>query len=132
MIVDTSVWIDFINNYPSAPALRLREAIESDETILIPGLVCTEILLGLKSERDATKIESLLEAFEDTPPLTRQDYTQAAAIYRHCRTKGITVRSAIDCVIAQICIQLDVPLLAKDRDFENIAKHSALRLITPS
>ncbi len=39
-----------------------------------------------------------------------------------CRTKGITIRSTIDLLIAQTAIDNDVMLLANDSDFLNIAK----------
>lgn len=39
-----------------------------------------------------------------------------------CRTKGITIRSTIDLLIAQTAIDNDVMLLANDSYFLNIAK----------
>jgi len=37
-------------------------------------------------------------------------------------------RRAVDCVIAQICMDLDAELLSPDTDFELIARHTSLRL----
>jgi len=34
---------------------------------------------------------------------------------------SITVRSTIDCLIAQVCVEHDATLLHNDRDFERIA-----------
>ena len=42
--------------------------------------------------------------------------------------KGVTVRGAIDCIIAQTCLDLDAELLSPDVDFERIAGHTSLRL----
>ena len=39
-----------------------------------------------------------------------------------CRTKGITIRSTIDLLIAQTAIDNEVMLLANDSDFTNMAK----------
>ena len=122
MIVDTSVWIDFLNGHPSQEADVLAQAIEQGDTINLPGLVLTEILLGLKNEAHARRVESLLDAFDWVEGPTRNDHVAAAALYRQCRAKGITVRSTIDCLIAQLCIRDKLPLLAKDRDFTQMAK----------
>jgi predicted nucleic acid-binding protein len=129
MIVDTSVWIDFFNGHPSSQSQRLTRAIEDNEAIGLPGLVLTEILLGLKNDLEATRIAQLLEAFNDVPAPTRADHVAAAALYRACRAQGVTVRSTIDCVIAQLCLRDGQELLAKDRDFERIAEKTELQLV---
>ncbi|MCF8078278.1 MAG: PIN domain-containing protein [Desulfobacterales bacterium] len=38
------------------------------------------------------------------------------------------MRKPIDCMIAAVAIEHDVRLLANDRDFDHIAKHSNLRV----
>ena len=48
-------------------------------------------------------------------------YAQAAYLYFSCRRKGITIRSTIDCLIAQTAIDNDLILLHSDKDFERIA-----------
>ena len=73
MIVDTSVWIDFLNGHPSPQADVLAQAIEQGDTINLPGLVLTEILLGLKTEAHARRVESLLDAFDWVEGPTRSD-----------------------------------------------------------
>lgn len=129
MLVDTSVWIDFFNGFASAEAERLSRAIAEGERIALPGIVLTEILLGLKHEADATRIAGLLEAFEWVAEPTPHDYIEAARLYRVCRSKGFTIRSTIDCLIAQLCLRDGLPLLSKDRDFRVMADHLPLNLI---
>jgi predicted nucleic acid-binding protein len=129
VIVDTSVWIDFFNGYPSAQAQRLARAIEDGESIVLPGLVFTEILLGLKNDAEAKRIAQLLQAFDWVAEPTQADYAHAAKLYRQCRAKGLTIRSTIDCVIAQLCLRDGLSLLAKDRDFDRIAQLVALKLV---
>ena len=129
MIVDTSVWIDFFNGHPSSHAHRLSQAIEDNEAIGIPGLVLTEILLGLRNDEEARRIAQLMEAFVDVPEPTRADHIAAATLYRACRTRGVTIRSTIDCVIAQLCLRDGQALLAKDRDFDRIAEQTELKLV---
>lgn len=57
-----------------------------------------------------------------------ESYERAAAIHRRCRVRGETVRNMTDCLIAAVAIREDVPILALDRDFEVIARHTPLRL----
>ena len=129
MIVDTSVWIDFLNGHPSPQAELLAHTIAEGDAISVPGLVLTEILLGLKNDAQARRVESLLDAFDWVEGPTRDDHIAAAKLYRQCRAKGITIRSTIDCLIAQLCIRDNLPLLAKDRDFTQMAKLVPLRVV---
>ncbi|MEQ1560231.1 MAG: PIN domain nuclease [Methyloglobulus sp.] len=129
MLIDTSVWIDYFNGHPSPQAERLATAIIDNETIALPGLVITEILLGLRTEADALTIQNLLEAFDTVNNPVHQDYLESARIYRTCRSKGFTIRSTIACVIAQLCLRDNLPLLSKHRDFKHISQCFPLRLI---
>ena len=129
MLVDTSVWIDHFNAHDSPEAIRLQQAITDNEQIALCGIILTEILMGLRSDQRAEEVENLLAAFDWLPEPDHHDYAQAARIFRHCRSKGITIRSTIDCLIASQCIRHKVPILTKDRDFPHIATHHPLTLI---
>ncbi len=129
MLVDTSVWVDHFNGYPSPEAIRLRKAIADNESIVLCGIILTEILLGLRSDAEAERIADLLDAFDNAPELDRDDYRKAANIYRRCRAEGQTIRSTIDCLIAQLCIRHGFALLTKDGDFRAIAASHPLRLV---
>jgi predicted nucleic acid-binding protein len=132
MLVDTSVWIDFLNGHESAHASRLAQAISGGEPIAVPGVVLTEVLLGLKSDQQAASIEDLMTAFNPVAELDRSGHANAARLYRLCRANGFTVRSTIDCLIAQMCLRDDLPLLTKDRDFTSIAASAPLKLVAVS
>lgn len=129
MLVDTSVWIDYFNEYPSAEAERLIQAIAGGEGIALPGIVLTEILLGVKTEAGASELNDLLLAFDILPEPSLADYQQAARLYRACRAKGITIRSTIDCLIAQLAMRDRLTILTKDRDFRMIAQLFPLQLV---
>jgi predicted nucleic acid-binding protein len=43
-------------------------------------------------------------------------------MYMNCRKKGITIRSTIDLIIAEIAIENDLYLFHNDNDFTNISK----------
>ena len=129
MLVDTSVWIDFFNGHESKQVERLARAIAEPESIVVSGVVLTEILLGFKHDAEAGRISSLLNAFYAVAEPARADYIEAARIYRLCRAKGFTIRSTIDCLIAQLCLRDGLALLTKDRDFKAIADCLPLQLL---
>lgn len=129
MLVDTSVWIDFLNGHDSPEAELLAAVIAYGGAIEVPGIVLTEVLLGLRDEQQARKVASLLEAFDEPSESDRADYLEAARIYRTCRAHGHTVRSTIDCLIAQTCLRNGLSLLTRDRDFRAIAEVTALELV---
>ena len=86
-------------------------------------MVLQEVLQGARGERDFLRLQEYLETQIFRQPLDPIDsYTAAARIYADCRSRGITVRSAIDCLIAQIALEHDLVLLHDDRDFEQIRK----------
>jgi len=132
ILVDTSVWIDYFNAYPSDEAACLTLCIAESRDLVIPGLVLTEILLGARNDTEGARISRVMSAFDLAPELERADYEQAANLYRACRTHGMTPRSTIDCLIAQLCLKHGYELLARDRDFAAIAQVSPLRLTIPS
>ena len=52
----------------------------------------------------------------------------AVRVYRSCRSRGVTPRGLIDCMIAAVALAADVPVLAHDRDLARIAEVMDLRL----
>jgi len=93
---------------------------------VLPGIVLTEILLGVKTDADASELTVLLLAFDILPEPRLADYQEAARLYRACRAKGFTLRSTIDRLIAQLALRDQLPVLTRDRDFRAIALHFPL------
>jgi hypothetical protein len=129
ILVDSSAWISFLNGVNSAEAALLAVCIAEDRPLIVPGLVRTEVLLGARTEADALHLSQSLSAYPLVPEPTPADYEQAAAIYRTCRERGHTIRSTIDCLIAQLCLRDGYELLAKDRDFDAIGAAFPLRRV---
>ena len=129
LVVDTSVWVDFLNGHASCEAEYLAGCLADDVPLVLPGIVLTEILAGLKTEAEARRIASLLDAFEACPEASGDDYRAAAGMYRACRHAGHAVGSVVDCIIAQACVRNGYRLLSKDRDFSRIAARTPLKLV---
>jgi predicted nucleic acid-binding protein len=126
VLVDTSVWIDFLRGSASEQADALERLMLDRADICICGVIVTEILQGIRVAAQFRKINELLDAAVFLP-MTRDTYIDAAKLYRKLRKKGFTVRKPIDCMIAAVALEHDVPLLHKDKDFQPLEKHCALK-----
>ena len=129
ILVDTTVWIDFFNGIPTPQVNRLVEFIKKKEGICIIGIILTEVLQGIKEDKEFEEVKSLLTELPIYEPKGIQTYFRAAQIYRKCRKEGYTLRKTIDCVIAAIAIENDFALLHNDKDFDLIAKCVELKIV---
>lgn len=122
-LVDTSVWIDFIRGNPTPAVNKLRWIFENQTLVAISSLIYQEVLQGSDSEQRFEAFKNYLNELPFYQPKHPIDsYAQAAHIYFTCRRKGVTIRSTVDCLIAQIAIENELVLLHNDKDFEQIAK----------
>ena len=96
------------------------QALVGEEEIALTRFQQLELLQGARDEKewillsDYLDNQLYLEVGSDT-------WQAAARIYFDLRRSGVTVRSPIDCCIAQIAIENEVLLIHDDRDFEVIA-----------
>lgn len=127
MIVDTDVWADFFNGVDEPHVARLDTALRDEEDLAVLPIIVTEVLQGFRTESGFREAKEVLLALPVIHP-TLGCHVRAAGLFRSLRRKGVTVRGAVDCVIAQACLDLEVQLLSPDRDFAQIARHTALRL----
>ena len=131
MIVDTSAWIEYTRRTEGPFDLFVDAAIRSDQPIATPAAVVMELLSGSRSEAEAVELLQLLNRFEILEPDSLGVYREAARIYRVCRRAGFTIRSMIDCLVAATAVDKGRPLLARNRDFDVIARHTRLELVIP-
>jgi predicted nucleic acid-binding protein len=125
IVVDSSVWIDFLNGRHAAHVRRLRAVLGTQE-IIVGDLMLCEILQGLASERTAQEVEGLLRRFEIVPMAGDALAVVAARNFRSLRRLGITIRKTIDLFIGTWCIENRRPLLHNDNDFRPMARHLGL------
>jgi predicted nucleic acid-binding protein len=116
ILVDSSVWIDLLNNIATEPGRRLRELLPTTP-LLIGDLILCEVLQGFRSEAQARLVERSLGRFEAVSLIDPDLAVKAAANYRFLRRRGITIRKTIDLVIGTFCIERGHTLLHSDRDF---------------
>lgn len=132
ILIDTSVLSRvFRRRRPGAEERRLqnvlKELMESEAPLGLPGVVLQEVLSGIASEKQFTDLKTKLLAAFAIVPATPQDHVDAAGLKNHCVRKGLTV-SGIDCLIAASAIAGDHILFARDEDFVAISKLAPLTL----
>lgn len=115
VLVDTSVWIDFFRGYATPQVIRLKGLLGQQE-IVLGDLILAEILQGIR-EHEVARVEKAFAAFRVVPLVGEAVARQSATNYRALRSRGITVRKTIDCLIATWCIRNRTPLLHSDHGF---------------
>jgi predicted nucleic acid-binding protein len=122
-LVDTSVWVDYIRGTDSPVVEFLDSLLSTPMSVGISDLIYMEILQGTKSEAGFNKLQRYFSTqqfygFADS----QNSYEVAAFMCFSCRRQGITVRSSIDCLIAQCALENELTLLHHDNDFRNLEK----------
>jgi len=121
-LVDTSVWIDYLRGVDHPAVDRFDEILAAGEPFGITSTIYQEILQGADSDASFARFERYLGTQKFYHPLhPTRSYVEAARLYVRCRRLGVTIRSAIDCLIAQVAIEHDLRLLHNDRDFTLMA-----------
>ncbi len=127
-LVDTTVWIDLFAGRNTSQVSLFESLIVKGEDICLCGVILTEILQGIKDEKEYSKTESILSSLIYLP-MERNTCLLAADIYRSMRSKGITIRNSIDCMIAAVCIENGIPILHNDKEFDLIAMEFDLKVL---
>ena len=127
VLVDTSVWVDFLNGYPSKERAALASLIGSDDEICTCGVIVAEVFQGLKQDKGRKELERLFRKLVFLEPARVDSYLRAAAVYRSLRGQGHTVRSTIDCLIAVLAEEAGCYVLARDRDLTAILGSGLLK-----
>jgi predicted nucleic acid-binding protein len=128
VVVDSSVWIDFFNGAQTPQRSALRGLLSRGEAALVvPDLVLYEVLRGFRHERDYRQVRTLMLSMEIEATCDPALAESAAQHYRSLRAAGVTVRSAIDVLVAAFCIDRGYTLLHRDRDFDAFEELRGLR-----
>lgn len=130
ILVDTSVWIDYLNGIQN----RHTDALDSgivEGVVAIGDLIFLEILQGIRNDRDYRKTKRTLLTLDLYEMFGRGMAEKCADNYRILRKKGITIGKTADVIIATFCIEQKIPLLFLDRDFIPFIDHLGLASALP-
>ena len=121
--VDSSTFIHGLNGVRSDDVSRMRQAM-AEERLLLPLPVVTEILSFARAT------DELAMVVDAVPRLTLRDgfWERAGQSRRLILSRGLKARLG-DTLVAQACIDGDVPLIASDGDFRHFVTYCGLRLV---
>lgn len=119
---DTSSFIAYLQGELSEDATAVADAIR-DSTLTLPPVVATELLADESADARLQRVLHRIAFLGLT-----NDYWLRAG-----RTRGLLIRKGFkarlgDALVAQACIDHDIPLIARDRDFRHFVKHCGLKL----
>ena len=132
ILIDTSVWIDALNGKRNWQVEKLEQLIDEDAAIVLCPTILQEILQGIRSDADYSRVKHSLEGFGMllTDPVDAA--YGAASLYRQARKRGVTIRKSNDCLIAFYCMQHKAFLLHNDGDFDKLAACIDLKILAKS
>lgn len=129
IVVDTSAWAEFLRQTGSRVDRRLRALLAEPSDIAVTEVIVMELLAGARSARHLAELRSFFLRFRLLRLRGLQGYEEASRLYRQCRGGGETVRKMTDCLVAVPAIEAAAAVLHADRDFEILARHTALEVV---
>ena len=120
---DTSTWIAFLEGRHAEDVQLLDQALQDRQVLMVP-VVLTELLSDPKLPSQVAEALSEVPMIEIGP-----GYWQRAGLLR---SKALAKRRKArlgDALIAQTCIDRDISLLTRDRDFRAFAGAAGLNLV---
>ena len=119
ILVDSSVWIDFFNEADTPASLQLVKLLKvGDATVGTADLVIFEVLRGFRQGKAVQIAQSYLLDLPTVDIGGIHNAALAAEHYRYLRSRGHTIRSPIDVLLASYCITHKHMLLHRDADFD--------------
>ena len=126
VLVDSSVWIDYLSPRVSKIDQKLEELIRPDNQVVITGIIFQEVLQGIKNQRSYLLTQKLLRKLPFLSP-NSQTHVKAAEIFRKLISKGKNP-STIDVLIASLAIENRIPLFTLDTGFNLLKAYCGLQL----
>ena len=128
IVVDTTVWIDFLEGRGSAFDRHLTELVEVDAPLALVDIIYCEVLQGIRDEETYRRTRVSLRAHPILRPHGLETFEAAANLYRTARRRGFTIRRSVDCLIAATCLETGAEIYHNDRDFDALAWVSDLMI----
>ena len=116
IIVDSSVWIEYLKNRP--PIAENLDQLLLAGNIYTVGPVVAELLQGAKTEKDYQLLKKSIDGLSYIETSV-EDWMKAGKISYELRKRGITI-PLTDCLIAAVAIHQNASVMTYDRHFESI------------
>lgn len=128
VIVDTSAWIEYLQDGEVATSDKVDRCLEQD-LVGIGDLVYCEVMQGIRSRRQRREVANLLQSLPKFEMVGFHIAEKSAQNYRLLRSRGVTVRKTIDVLIGTFCAENDLQIVHHDRDFDLMAPHIGLDVL---
>jgi predicted nucleic acid-binding protein len=128
VIVDTTVWIDYLRGTENPEASWLVWQLQRQPLGLTDLILC-EVLQGIRDSGTIAQVRDDLLQFHVFHAGGTELAIVAAQNYQILRARGHTVRKTIDCLIPTFCMEANHELLHRDRDFDVFEKELGLRVV---
>jgi predicted nucleic acid-binding protein len=120
---DTSTWVAFLEGSGGEDTRLLDKALADRQVVMVP-VVLAELLSDPKLPSEVAKTLIEVPVVEVEP-----GYWQRAGLLRAKVLAGRRRARLGDALIAQCCIDRNIPFLTRDRDFRAFAAAARLNLI---
>jgi predicted nucleic acid-binding protein len=131
VIVDSTVWIDYYRGESNLQTVWLDDELRRNRLGLTDLILC-EVLQGTQTEREFSTTLRELSEYVIFNSGGEELAIASAQNYRYLRSRGSTIRTSVDCLIATFCIRDGHYLLHRDRDFEPFEKYLGLNVLHPA
>jgi len=130
VLVDTTVWIDYLHGINNAETQWLDDKL-GVRPVALTDLILCEILQGVRRDQDFETIRRHFMQFQVFETGGVRLATASAQNYRELRRKGHTIRKTVDCLIASFCLLHGHALLHRDRDYDPFERHLGMHVVHP-
>jgi hypothetical protein len=121
--IDSSSLIAYLSGAPGKDADAVDLAFQQGQAVL-PPVVLSEILSEPQLPRDVAALLETIPLLEITEGYWSRSGMLRASLLRKRRKARLA-----DCLIAQSCLDVQVPLITRDRDFRSIATATGLTIV---
>ena len=115
---------------PESPIAFELQSLIQESRVRMLGVIRQELLSGIRSEVQFSRLKELLRSFPDLPIVT-EDYENAAEYYNICRKHGFQGSNA-DFLICAVAVRQNLCIYTTDKDFELYAQYLPIVLYNTS
>lgn len=116
ILVDTSIWIEYFKNNPDVVDFMEKHLLE--DTVYLVGIIVSELIQGIKNEREREMIRSNLDAINYID-MKFEDWIKTGDLSNMLRKSGLTI-PLTDIAIAATAIENNLMLVTRDRHFKQV------------
>lgn len=117
VVVDTSVWINYLRN-PQSDSGRVMDSLLFRGEVLMVGMVLSEVLQGARTSSGLATLRDRLTALEFLE-VTLETWIKVGEIALELRRLGSPV-PLTDLTIAAVAMQHNQPVYALDQHFQRV------------